>query len=212
MKNPFMKGDDQMGVFSKIHRFREAGEGTNIYNAENYGTPAVSLFTSTKVFTLHHHIDITDGNENIRYQSRSKVISLHDKTDVFRVSGEPVAHIERKLFSFHERHFITMADGLQFELSNEFFHIIKDITNIEGLGWQLRGNILGLNFELLDTDGSVIAVIGQKMLSIHDKYCIDIYKSEYEEIVVAILVALQHMIRDRASSGSGSASGGSSGN
>ncbi|MCR5686272.1 MAG: LURP-one-related family protein [Lachnospiraceae bacterium] len=202
-----------MGVFSKVHRFREAGEEANIYNVENYGAPAYSLFTSTKVFTLHHHIDITDANDNIVYQSRSKAISLHDKTDVFRASGEPIAHIERKLISLHERHFVKMSDGMKFELSNELFHLIKDITNIEGLGWQLRGNILGLNFELVDTDGSVIAVIGQKMFSIHDKYCIDIYKKEYEEIVIAILVTLQHMNRDRAAAASGGsgAAGGSSG-
>ena len=136
----------KMGVFSKVHRFREAGEDANIYNVENYGVPAYSLFTSTKVFTLHHHIDITDANGNIVYQANSKVISLHDKTDVVRASGEQVAHIERKFFSLHERHFITMADGTQFELSNELWHLIKDITNIEGLGWQLTGNILGLNF------------------------------------------------------------------
>ncbi|MBO4415765.1 MAG: LURP-one-related family protein [Lachnospiraceae bacterium] len=200
-----------MGEYSKVHRFHEAGEDANIYNVENYGAPAYSLFTSTKVFTLHHHIDITDANENIVYQARSKVISLHDKTDVMRASGEQIAHIERKLLSLHERHFITMADGLQFELSNELFHLIKDITNIEGLGWQLTGNILGLNFELRDADGSIIAVIGQKMLSLHDKYCVDIYKKEYEEIVVAILVTLQHMIRDRnAAASSGSSGGGSS--
>ncbi|MCR5330881.1 MAG: LURP-one-related family protein [Lachnospiraceae bacterium] len=199
-----------MGVFSKVHRFHKAGEDANIYNVQNYGTPAYSLFTSTKVFTLHHHIDITDSNENIIYQARSKVISLHDKTDVFKVSGEPVAHIERKLISLHERHFITMADGQKFELSNELFHLIKDITNIEGLGWQLKGNILGLNFELYDSDGSIIAVIGQKMLSLHDKYCIDIYKREYEQTVVAILVTLQHMIRDRNQAGAGGGSGSAS--
>ena len=201
-----------MGVYSKVHRFHGVGEEANVNNVSNFGVPAYSLFTSTKVFTLHHHIDITDTNENIIYVARSKAISLHDKTDVFRVSGEPIAHIERKVFSIHERHYITMADGLQFELSNEVLHIIKDITNIEGLGWQLRGNILGLNFELYDENNNIIAVIGQKMLSIHDKYCIDIYRREYEEIVVTILVTLQHMIHDRESSGSGgSSSGGSSG-
>ncbi len=197
-----------MGEYSKVHRFHAAGEDANIYNVENYGVPAYSLFTSTKVFTLHHHIDITDANENIVYQARSKVISLHDKTDVMRASGEQVAHIERKLISLHERHFITMADGLQFELSNELFHLIKDITNIEGLGWQLKGNILGLNFELRDAEGNIIAVIGQKMLSIHDKYCVDIYRKECEEIVVAILVTLQHMIRDRNAAASSGGSGG----
>ena len=199
-----------MGVFSKVHRYREGGEDVNVFNAETYGRPVNSLFTSTKVFSLHHHIDITDASGNVVYQAQSKMISLHDKTDIYRADGEFVAHIERKFFTLHERHYVTMRDGMRFELSNEIMHIIKDITNIVGLGWQLRGNLLGLNFELLDEEGNVIAVIGQKMFSIHDKYCIDIYQKEHEETVVAILVALQHMMRDRAAAASSGSSGGSS--
>ena len=199
-----------MGVFSKINRFREAGQQANVINTERFGEPIRSLFTTTKVFTLHHHIDITDQYEEIAYQANSKMLSIHDKTDITDRAGMPVAHIEKKFFSFHQRHFITMADGLKFEMSNELFHLIKDITNIEGLGWQLRGNILGLNFELYDTDGSIIAVIAQKMISLHDKYCIDIYRPEAERIVVAILVTLQHMIRDRENASSASSSSSSS--
>ena len=201
-----------MGVFSKYHRFREAGEDANVVNVERFGQPARSLFTSTKVFTVHHHIDIVDDNENIVYQANSKVFSLHDKTDVTDALGRQVAHIERKFFSIHERHFVTMADGTKFELSNEVMHLVKDITNIVGLGWQLRGNIAGLNFELYDADGGIIALIGQKMFSLHDKYCIDIYRPEHEQTVIAILVTLQHMMSDRAAgaaaSGSSSSSGG----
>ena len=150
--------------------------------------------------------DITDDSQNIVYQANTKVFTIHDKTDVTDASGRQVAHIERKLLSFHERHYIDMADGVSFELSNEIFHIIKDITNIEGLSWQLRGNILGLNFELFDQYGNIVAVIGQKMLSIHDKYCIDIYQADKDQIVVAIVVALQQMIRDREAASSSSSS------
>lgn len=201
-----------MGAFSKVHRFHEAGQGANVNNIDRFGVPAYSLYTSTKVFSLHHRIEITDENKNVVYRSNAKVISLHDKTELYKASGEHVAHIERKLISLHERHYVTMDSGLNFEISNELFHIVKDVTNIIGLDWQLRGNILALNFELYDRDGSVIAVIGQKFISIHDKYCIDIYRPEYEEIIVAILVTLQHMIRDReASRSSGSAGGSSSG-
>ena len=157
---------------------------------------------------MHHHIDIMDDYQNVVYTSRSMVISLRDKTDVYKASGEHVAHIEKKIFTLHERHYVTMRNGQNFELSNELFHFFKDVTNIEGLGWQLRGNMLGLNFELYDSNERIIAVIGQKMLSLHDKYCIDIYREEYEEAVVAILVTLQHMIRDRERSSSGA--GGSS--
>ncbi len=201
-----------MGVFSKIHRYREAGEEANVNNVERFGEPRKSLFTTAKILTFHKVIDITDGGENIVYHSETKFPSILDKTDVTDEAGNHVAHIERKLISLHERHFITMADGTQFQISNEIFHLIRDITNIEGLGWQLQGNILGLNFELYDEFGEIIAVIAQKMISIHDKYCIDIYKPECEEIVVAILVTLQHMIRDRRASSSVSSGSSASSN
>ena len=195
-----------MGVFSKIHRFREAGQQANVNNLERFGTPAVSLFTNSKIFTLHKLIDITDGYENVIYHASTKFPSLHDKTDITDAYGNPVAHVERKLFSLHERHYVYMANGASFEISNELMHIIKDVTNIVGLGWQLKGNILGLNFELYDENGEIIAVISQKMFSIHDKYCIDIYKTEHEKTVIAILVTLQHMIKDREAASSGSSS------
>ena len=201
-----------MGSTSRFHRYHGAGEQANENNVERFGQPAVSLFTSTKVFTLHHHIDVTDAYENVIYEANSKAISIRDKTDITTASGQQVAHIEKKVFSFHERHYITMADGFSFELSNELLHVYKDITNIEGLGWQLRGNIFALNFELYDQDGSIIAVIGQKMLSIHDKYCIDIYRREYEQLVIAILITLQHMIHDREVANSSSSSSSSSNN
>ena len=201
-----------MGVFSKHMRFREAGEQANINNVERFGEPIKSLFTTSKVFSLHKHIDITDDEEQIIYQAETKFPSLHDKTDIKDAEGNHIAHMQRKILTLHERHFITMADGNQFELSNELWHIYKDISNIEGLGWQLKGNIAGLNFELYDEAGHVIAVIGQKLLSLHDKYCIDIYQPEHEHIIVTILITLQHMMKDRAarssstSSGSGSSS------
>ncbi|MBO4390082.1 MAG: LURP-one-related family protein [Lachnospiraceae bacterium] len=200
-----------MSEFSKYHRYHESGEGANVNNVENFGQPAYSLYTSTRFFSLTHHIDVTDDQENVIYQAESKFFSILDKTYVYRANGEQIAYIERQFFSFHERHYVTMSNGLQFDLSNELFHLIKDITNIEQLGWQLRGNILGLNFELYDREGNVIAVIGQKMLSLHDKYCVDIYKPEYEEIVIAILITLQHMIRDRENANTSSSTSSSSG-
>ena len=47
-------------------------------------------------------------------------------------------------------------------------------------------------------------MISQKLISIHDKYCVDIYQADKEPIVVAILVTLQHMIKDREAARSSS--------
>lgn len=201
-----------MGVFSKFNRFHEAGEQANVNNVEKFGQPAHSLYTSSKVLTLHHRIEVMNDREEVVYRAESKAISLHDRTEIFDAQDNPVAKMWKKVFTLHERHFIEMADGTNFQLSNELWHIVKDITNIEGLGWQLRGNIIGLNFELYDADGSIIAVIGQKMISLHDKYCIDIYKPEHEQKVIAILITLQHMIRDRENAAAASSSSSGSGN
>ncbi len=199
-----------MGVFSKYHRFHEEGEQANVNNVERFGEPARSLYTSSKVFSLHHRIEVTDDAGQVVYRAESKAISLHDRTQIFDAQDNLVAKMWKKLFTLHERHFIEMADGTNFQLSNELWHLIKDVTNVEGLGWQLRGNIMALNFELYDADGSVIAVIGQKMFSLHDKYCIDIYKPEHEQKVIAILITLQHMIRDRENAAAASSSSSSS--
>ena len=186
-----------MASDSRYLRYREAGEEANQYNVERFGQPARSLFTSGKIFSLHNKITITDENENVLYKVQSKVFSIHDKTDIVRDTEEHVAHIESKVFSLHEKHTVTMEDGTQFTLSTEILHIVKDVINIEGLGWQIQGNIAALNFELYDENGEIVALISQKMLSLHDKYCIDIYQPEKEEIVVAILITLQHIMQDR---------------
>ncbi len=199
-----------MGVFSKYHRFHEAGEQANVNNVERFGEPIKSLYTSSKVFSLHHRIEVVNDREEVVYRAESKAISLHDRTEIFDAAGNLVAKMWKKILTLHERHFIEMADGTDFQLSNELWHLIKDVTNVEELGWQLRGNIMALNFELYDTDGSVIAVIGQKMFSLHDKYCIDIYKPEHEQKVIAILITLQHMIRDRENAAASSSSASSS--
>ena len=200
-----------MGMLSKYHRFHEAGESANVNNVNRFGEPDHSLFTTSKVLTLHKHIDITDAQERVVYEANTKFPSLHDKTDITRADGSHVAHVEKKILTLHQRHFVTMADGTHFEISTEILHLVKDINNIEGLGWQLRGNIAQLNFALYDRYDSVIAVISQKFISLHDKYCIDIYQPEHEHEIIAILVTLQHMVRDRSNASSFS-SGSSSDN
>lgn len=199
-----------MGSYSGIHRFHEQGTEANVKNVGNFGAPAYSLYTSRKVFTLHHRITITDDDGNVVYTSSTKFPSLHDRTQVCDENGRVIASIKKKILTLHERHFITMHDGFTFELSNELLHVIKDVTNVVGLGWQIRGNILALNFEIYDEQGNVVAVVGQKLLSIHNKYCVDIYRPDMEMVIVAILIALQHMIHDRAKSSSSGGSGSSS--
>ena len=183
----------------KGQRYHKARQRVDVRNVADYGVPVKSLYTNTKIFSLHNRITITDESDQPVYRAHSKILSLHDKTWIDTASGKRVAYIWSKVLTMHERHFVEMADGTSFQLSNEIFHLVKDITNIEEFGWVLEGNIVGLNFVLRDASGRIIAAVGQKVFSVHDRFSIDIYQPQYEQIIVAIVVTLQHMLQARLS-------------
>ena len=191
------KGESIMSILSGIQKFHGAGEGPSGIDAEQYGVPARSLYTALDPGDLHQRIDITDEHDRVLYQTKSSVIAIKGKTDIFDQNWTQVAHLEKKPVSLHEKHYITMADGRQFTLSNQLFRVFKDITDIEGLGWQIQGNVIGLNFTLFDETGAPVAVIGQKAVSLHNRYSIDLYQPQHEQIVVAIVIALQKMLAAR---------------
>ena len=186
-----------MGILSDIQRFHSAGQGPSETDVSKYGRPACTLSTELNPGDLHQKIEIKDEQGQTLYYTKSSVFALKGKTDIFDASGAPVAHLEKKPVSLHEKHYITMADGQKFTMSNELFHVVRDITNIEGLGWQLQGNVIGLNFMLFDQNGEVIAAIGQKMISMHDRCSIDLYQPKHETVVAAIVIQLQKMLAAR---------------
>lgn len=192
-----------MNIFSHYH---DHDDSSNTEVQKMYGKPVKSLFISTEVFSFHQATEVTDENDQVVYYSNSKFLSFVDDTTVFDAKGNEISNITRKMFSFHGRHYIAMHDGTSFELSNELFHLIKDITNIEGLGWKITGNVLRLNFLLSDENDHPIAYVCQKAFSLHDKYSIDIYDVSKEKEIISIVIALQHMIRDRNASSNASAS------
>ena len=165
-----------MGLFDMLKGFHESGEGPNNRDLDDYGTPAYSLYTARELSDMHFRIDVTNEQGEVLYYTKSNLIAIKGKTDIIDADDNLVAHLEKRPISIHETRFITMADGRSFTLSNELFHVIKDVTNIEGLDWQIRGNVLGLHFALLDGNEEPVAVIGQKMISLHEKFSVDIYQ------------------------------------
>ena len=54
-------------------RYRDPGEAADARNVEEFGEPAKSLYTSSKVFTLHHLIEITDAARHVILAARDNI-------------------------------------------------------------------------------------------------------------------------------------------
>ena len=187
-----------MGILSKLGgAFHGAGEGPSQMNLEKYGAPARSLYTELKLGDLHQKVEVKDEQGQTLYWTKSAIVAIKGKTDIFDASDALVAHLEKKPISMHEEHYITMADGTQITLSNRLFQVFKDVTDIKGLDWKLQGNVIGLNFILFDQNSEPVAAIGQKALSIHNRFSIDLYQPQHEKTVVAIVISLQKMLAAR---------------
>ena len=189
-----------VGIFvfaTTLQRYHSAGEKTDIRNYNDYGEPAKSLYTSRYLFSFHKDIDVTDENDNVVYHSSSKLFSFTNETTITDAQDRVVAKIERKLFSLHLIHYIDIVGGTSFELSKDLFRFLDMKFTIDELGWTLQGDFKNLNFVLYNNQERVIAVVGQKLLSMRDKYCIDLYDVNEETTVVAIVITLENMLMAR---------------
>ena len=186
-----------VGIFviaTTLQRYHSAGEGTDIRNYKEYGEPAKSLYTSRYLFSFHKDIDVTDDNDNLVYHSSSKLFSFTNETTITDAQDRVVASIEKKLFSLHSIHYIDVVGGKSFELSKDLFRLLDMKFTIDELGWTLQGDFSNLNFVLYNNQERVIAVVGQKLFSMRDKYCIDLYDVNEEATVVAIVITLENML------------------
>lgn len=157
----------------------------------------MKLKLKAKLFSIHSKISITDEGGNVMYQVHSKVFSLHDVTYLEDGLGKEVAVITRKAVSIHDSHTVRMADGTEVELRSELLHLVKDVLDIEALGWQLTGNLLQHDYQLMDGEGQLLAQAHRKWISLHDTYMVEIVDEERMDLIVAVLVALNKIMGDR---------------
>lgn len=155
------------------------------------------LHTKAKLFSLHQKMEILNEGEELVYEVESKVLSIHDTTYIRNAQGQEIGVLTHKPVSLHETHKIELANGEEFEIRTELFHVMKDVINIDSLGWQLQGDILQHDYQLADGMGNIIATAHHKWVSVHDVYYIDVIDEAQIDRIICVYVALEKIIRER---------------
>ena len=155
------------------------------------------LHTKAKMLSIHDKVEVLNEADEVVYSAESKVLSIHHATTVRDGQGREVAKITQKPLSLHETHDIEMADGEKIELRTELFHVMKDVIDLEGLGWQLHGDVLEHNYEIVNKLGATIAAAHHKWVSVHDVYYIDVMDESQADKIVCVYLALEQIIRMR---------------
>lgn len=157
------------------------------------------LHTKSKMLSIHQKMSVLNEEEQVVYTVESKAISIHDTTFIRDAEGRDVATLTHKPISLHETHDIAMASGETIELRTELFHFTDDVIHLEGLGWELHGDMLQHNYEIVDGEGRVLASAHHKWVSVHDVYFIDVLDESQIDRIVCVYVALEKIVRERES-------------
>lgn len=157
----------------------------------------MKLQMKAKIASIHNKIKILDEHGTPVYHVQSKVISIHNTTYLTDADGDEVAKITAKVVSLHDTHLIEMRDGTAVELQSELFHLTKDVLNIDALGWQILGDVVQHNYQLVDERGQILARTHRKWMTLHNTYEIEVVDEEQMDLIVAVLVALDKIVMDR---------------
>lgn len=161
---------------------------------------SLTLYSAKSLMSLHHRISIRDERKREWYYARSALVSFTNETTIYNADDEKVATIRRKIIAIRRSYVIKMNNGLSITMSRELLHAYKDVLDLPELGWKCEGNIFQLHFAIYDRHHRKLAAIEQKMVSLHDKYRIEVYDPTHLDIIITILITLEHMIIDEEAS------------
>ena len=118
--------------------------------------------------------------------------SLGKKLHLYDMTGNEVAFIRQKI-SLKPRFFVYIRGIETAEIVREFS--LRPRYTIHGLGWEVRGNFSGHDFEVFDRERCIVRV-HKAWLSWGDSYEIDVLDDRDEINALAVVLAIDAVIAE----------------
>lgn len=153
------------------------------------------LFVKEKVISLHNRYFIYNENQEQEYEIESKIISLGDKTTIYDKNHNIVAYIAQNQFHFIPKYDVYINNQLQFSIQRKLK--LFEIKYILSNNYKVEGDLFALSVVIKNSNDEKIAFINRDLISIGDKYCIEILNENELPIILSIIVSITNDI-DRA--------------
>lgn len=147
----------------------------------------MSLTVRQRIFALTDTYDVCDHTGRPRYSVRTEFWTVGHRIHIYDAqTGEEVARIDEKIFTFLQKATVTMR-GIPWLITRRLTFFLPRYT-VEYKGWRVDGDFLGLDYRILNPDGSVAADIQREFFHLSDTYVVTAYDQSDE--LAAMLVAI----------------------
>ena len=154
-----------------------------------------------KVFSWKDKFSITDATGADKYYVEGKAISIGKKLRIYDNDENELAFVNQKVVSLMPKFCVEM-NGEEVAVIKKKVSILKPKYLIEGPGWEVKGDFLSHDYEIIDGNGRTIVAIHKKWMSWGDTFELDIADESQEVLTVAVVLAIDAVMDDQQSSSS----------
>lgn len=161
------------------------------------------LYIKQKVFSLNGKYTVKDQQEKDVYYVEGSFMQIPKTFSIMNATRDEVAHVTKKAFSFLPKFFVEV-DGREVLTIKKEFSFFKALYTIEAAGIEVNGNWLDMDFQVLQ-HGEVVGEVSKEWFTWGDSYKVQIVDEEMENIMIALVVAIDCVKADQAAAASSAA-------
>lgn len=146
------------------------------------------LYIKQRVFSWKDRFTVFDENGRDKYYVEGEFLSIGKKLHIYDLSGNEVAFIAQKVFSFMPRFFVYMG-GQEIAEIVKVFTLFRPKYKISGLGWQIDGDLWSHDYDITQ-NGRNIVRINKEWMTWGDSYVLDIADAKDETVALAVVLSI----------------------
>lgn len=159
------------------------------------------LYMKQKMMSIRGRFTVKNAEEEDLYFVEGSFMQVPKTFTITNRKRQEVAHVTKKTFSFLPTFFVEV-NGKEILTIKKEFTFLKARYSIEGAGIEIQGNWWDMNFEIMK-NGEVIGAVDKKWFSWGDSYRLQIMEDGYEELLVAVVVAIDYVKASQAAASAG---------
>ncbi len=157
-----------------------------------------------KRYYLRENFRFLYADGQIYDENGRKVYTYYNRNMVFpRIDllkfGVNIGHVKKE-FSWFLRHYDIVYGAENMGCLDENLRFLGSEMVIDQLGWTIRGDILSMNYEVFNEDDELIAAVSQEWFRLTQRFGIEIYDEDDEELIILLILAINQYDKDKAAS------------
>ncbi len=151
-----------------------------------------------KFFRLGEDSDITDESGNPVFHVDGKVFTIHDTLIVRDLSGDEVAKIQRRLIALRPTYTIERNGQEVATVRKRLLHLFGDRFTVDIPGpddLEIQGNIFDHDYTI-KRQGETIATVSKHWISLTDTFGVDIAPGQ-DDVLILCCVLVLDLVEDR---------------